>query len=73
LNEIDEKGENFTENIEEEEAIFNNQLNEITENDYHENIISFIGENLEPKDTNKENLLLHMPRKHRKRLFIMNN
>lgn len=56
LNEIDEKGVNFTENIEEEEAIFNNQLNEITENDYHENIISFIGENLEPKDTNKENL-----------------
>ncbi len=48
LNEIDENEEAFTENVEEEEAIFNNQLNEITENDYHENIVSFIGENLEP-------------------------
>jgi len=49
LNEIDEKEEVFTGAADEEEAIFNNQLNEITENDYHENIVSFIGENLEPK------------------------
>jgi len=49
FNEIDEKEDNFLENVEEEEAIFNNQLNEITENDYHENIVSFIGENFEPQ------------------------
>ncbi|WBV59288.1 hypothetical protein PFY12_09475 [Chryseobacterium camelliae] len=54
LNEIDEKEENFTENVEEEEAVFNNQLNEITENDYHENIVSFIGENLESKSSDNE-------------------
>lgn len=54
LNEIDEKEENFTENVEEEEAIFNNQLNEITENDYHENIVSFIDENLEPISSDNE-------------------
>ncbi|PJJ64532.1 hypothetical protein [Chryseobacterium geocarposphaerae] len=53
LNEIDEKQEVFAENIEEEEAIFNNQLNEIAENEYHENIISFVGENLEPANTNE--------------------
>lgn len=54
LNEIDEKLENFTENVEEEEVIFNNQLNEITENNYHENIVSFIGENLEPRSSDNK-------------------
>jgi hypothetical protein len=53
LNEIDEKEEVFS-GVAEEEAIFNNQLNEITENDYHENIVSFIGENLEPKYVENE-------------------
>ncbi|KIC61802.1 hypothetical protein [Chryseobacterium taiwanense] len=54
LNEIEEKEEIFTGSTDEEEAIFNNQLNEITENDYHENIVSFIGENLEPKYVDNE-------------------
>jgi hypothetical protein len=54
LNEIDEKEEVFSGVAEEEEAIFNNQLNEITENVYHENIVSFIGENLEPKYVENE-------------------
>ncbi|MCA6067135.1 hypothetical protein JI747_008095 [Chryseobacterium sp. RG1] len=54
FNEIDEKETIFAENSEEEEVIFNNQLNEITENEYHENIVSFVGENLEPQYTESE-------------------
>lgn len=41
--------ENSTPNLHvgaaEEEAIFNNQLNEIVENEYHENVVTFVGEN----------------------------
>lgn len=56
LNEIDENEEFSEENATEEEAIFNNQLNEITENEFHENIVSFIGKNLEPQYTESENV-----------------
>lgn len=38
----------------EEEAIFNNQLNEIVENDYHENVVTFVGENSEAADATHE-------------------
>jgi hypothetical protein len=52
LNEIDEN--EFFPDGSEEEAVFNNQLNDIVENEFHENIVSFVDENIQEQAPDHE-------------------
>ncbi|MDR6921351.1 hypothetical protein [Chryseobacterium sp. 2987] len=56
LNEIDEfENENFASESADEEGVFNSQIEGIAENEFHENIISFVEENTDSTQENSEN------------------